>query len=244
MYDYKSKNFNYEADSSIETWENWYSKMYSHTDYMITDYQYRIDILSGENPSMRLHKKFKWNTDMKAIKMSGDCDFNFNDKKKKAFIDIIKKSNDDYKSELITELNGLHKNHHSFVNYSLLPTTGKLNNIKGVILSDFDRFDTFIYYLDLYYKNGNDKILPPLDSINFKEIKRFLDGFKEWGKEDAIYNYCRVMYNNNQKLEDNEKELINLLIANGSKSIREIDVLKRYFKLAQKWWDFKDKHNQ
>lgn len=241
QYDYKAKKFSYEFDSSPQLWEDYYeTNLYASKGYEFADYDCRKDSISGSKRK-RVHKRVRYIPKGIDIKMSGDCDFNFNEKKFKKYINLIENLsiNPLQKKKLYEKLNAVHLKHYQQENCSLLPTIGGCNNIKGVIISDFDRFDTFLYYVNEYLTKGNDKVLPPLDSVNYSIIKAFFDKFHETEKKHSIYIFCAIMYNRGKELTDEEKSLIDDLISNGSQTIRTEKYFVNYLDLAERWWAFK-----
>ena len=188
----------------------------------------------------------KWK--FKSVDLSGDCFFNFNDKKITAFKKI---SSDE---DLIERLNKCALRHHSNENSVLMPATGGMNNVKGKIYyadngfvvagkgrhssRAYDRPDTFLWYLaEFYYQRKctfdllsageylyNSVFKEALQSFNYSSLYQFLDSFKD------IYEYCKLFYGI-------EKDFVDRMIYEGKMPILTSADLNRYIDLAEKFWD-------
>lgn len=128
-------------------------------------------------------------------------------------------------------------------NLSLLPVTGGLNNLKGSLFFDdngsikfskdkqsgkqLDRFDTFIFVVNEYYKDKEENTLLLSCSKNKPNepcLIAFLETFKN------VYDFCNKLY----QLYD--RKLIDMLIENGEKDIITINDVERYCQLALIFW--------
>ncbi len=197
---------------------------------------------------------YKYN-DSQSIKLSGDCFFNFNDKKIAAF-SKIKDLNEDTKKRL--EECG--KKHHSNCNCVLMPVTGAMNDVKGEIYySDtkkgfviagkgrpgplYDRPDTFIYYISLFYEArkrkkynlldagkyfSNSIFRDALNSFNFPILYSFMDSF------GSVYEFCEVFYGM-------DKKFVRQMIREGKLPINDDTSLNRYMDLAEKFWKLQER---
>lgn len=203
-------------------------------------------------------------------RLSGDVDFNFGNEKYKRnqkykkYLNYIKKETSDKKTkeeakELLEECRSMH---HSLLNFSLMQSMGKLQGFKGEGLcltpekaykdrkpKDYeynDRLDTFVYYLDAYYKVENkeeSEIVKRqrargLYTENVNALIGYLDTFSEGIESPSrvIYNYCEKIY----FIED--KAFIDKLIESGSERIDSIDKLMKYMKLAKEFWQKKQEY--
>lgn len=127
-------------------------------------------------------------------------------------------------------------------NLSILPVTGGLNNLKGSLYFDdngfikfskdkesgkqLDRFDTFIFVVNEYYKNKNELLLSySKNTVTEKCLIAFLDTFND------VYDFCNKLY----QLYD--RKFIDILIENGKKDIITIDDVERYCLLALIFWE-------
>ena len=187
----------------------------------------------------------KWK--FKSIELSGDCFFNFNDKKIAAFKKI---SCDEC---LMERLNNCALRHHSEENCVLMPVTGGMNNVKGKIYyrgngfavfgkgrppkNAYDRPDTFLWYLAEFYSQRkysfdllsageylcNSVFKESLQSFNYGSLYQFLDSFEN------IYEYCKLFYGI-------EKDFVDRMIDEGKMPILTSEDLNRYMNLAEEFW--------
>ena len=189
--------------------------------------------------------------------MGGDTIFNFNHKKYQIYSYIINRidtnSGKNCKEQLLSQLNRCAKNHHSFLNFSLMPRTGAMNSAKGSIFDGLDRFDTFVFFLDHFYQSLEENIytnallngsVPNIKFANRKILKDFLSQF------NSIENYCKEIY-----FINNDDKFINRLIENGKKPIHyaqkmldnmsdpekqaNVSTLKEYMDIAEKYWEMR-----
>ncbi len=117
----------------------------------------------------------------------------------------------------------------SGLNMSILPKTGALNNAKKGL--GFDRMDTFIWALSLYYYKDRDMKALILNNgatlnmgiMNRLTLKDFLDSY------NSVYDLCRDLYGISRKL-------VRRMIESGPKAVTNIDDLKDYVLLAIDFW--------
>ncbi len=220
----------HDVDSSRDVWERLYSKIYRNTFGQLFDFDSLDDTESSdkckrwyikirkERPEYQVFPKFK---------ISGDCIFNFNEKKLMLFKNMI---NEDDR-ELLDKC---HASHHSLVNFSFMPITGGLNNTKGTIRcregiekTSLDRPDVLIKELDIYYGEGkNERIF----ARNRKALEWYLSLFKDEG----IKGYCRKIY-----LIDDER-LLERFITGGAKPVCDSESAREYMNLALDYWRMKE----
>lgn len=166
---------------------------------------------------------------MATNRLGGDCDFNFNEKKYKAFRDLIKNdatSPESNKRETYKKLEHCRDMHHTLLNFSLIQAIGNLQKFKGS--NRFDRLDTFIYELDKYYRGISNAILHFSSPNNEPALISFLNDFKD------IYEYCATFY------FISDKQFIDEIIKQGSMPITNTIELIRYMNLAEEFWDNKE----
>ena len=212
----------FDPDSSPKAWEH-YKKVYSDSNYLKP--MFENDFIYSGNEYLRLIRYIKNNmpdarTKKHEIYMEfgGDCDFNFNAKKVKVFKEKIYEED----KELLEICS---KNHHMLHNFSLMPRTGALNNIKG---SGYDRFDTFIYRLNDFFINEESNLRNRLSkSTNGKILISFLESFEN------IYDYCDNMY------FLKSKSFVEYLIVRGNSDLKTKDDFRKYLKLACVYWVLK-----
>lgn len=223
----------HDLDSSMDTWNSLFSKVYPASFSTVFDFQELSDVetspkckrwyikIDGEKQPYykKLYPKFK---------IAGDCDFNFNSKKVNQFSKLIS-----YKDYPL--LMKCHQLHHELTNFSFMPITGGMNNTKGCLRCvgengiesrSFDRLDLFLYELNKYF-NG-DKTTRIFSSHNKDALVWYLGLFNS-----DIYSYCSTIH-----LIDN-KEFVNELIASGKRPINNGIAAKEYMELALRYWCLK-----
>ena len=248
---------NVEFDSSMDAWK-YFQKVYKEENWsLIKEFDMASPMTYGEK-----HKKSKesqpelsrylcWiKEDSEKIKdfgkyfsFGGDCDFNFNDKKKSKFKKIANES-----EELTKQLQFCCSKHYSYENLSIMPATGGLNILKGRLYLDcnsnticlakeeffeptaYDRLDTFVCCLNNFYTN-DDKLVLQADKygVNKKCLENFLLTFAD------IYDYCHKIY-------FIDRGLVDLLIENGTKPIETPEALGKYMELANLFWEQKKEY--
>lgn len=249
VQNWMGKELCFDPDSSPKAWEH-YKKYYVETDskwclrknYNFNNlffYKYeKVKPLNGYYTNLPLKNKNRLfalenNTKIEnyngidyckpANRLSGECDFNFNENKIKLFKEII----GDNKCAL-EQLEKCKNNHHRLVNFSLIQAMGDMQGFKGRIR--FDRFDTFIFRLDQYFSGLSTEILSSSSEPNKPLLKAFLNNFKD------IYEYCKAIY----FIKD--KEFIDEIIKQGKLPIKKCEDVVRYMNLAQKFWNKKESH--
>ena len=184
--------------------------------------------------------------------LGGDCDFNFNQKKKKLFEKFLQ---DDEIGKALLEL--CLERHHSLANFSIIPTTGGLQCVKGSKecgCEGLDRFDRFLTILNKYYLDkGKDAILGievigrkleeipicipnggvKVENLNCRTcnipcLEAFLDSF------DGIYDYCEKIY------FISNKGLVNYLVKSGAEPIKNKEDVIAYMHLALHYWQVRE----
>ena len=122
---------------------------------------------------------------------------------------------------------------HTILNYSVLPVTGGLNNIKWRLGSD--RIDTFIFVLDQYYKGINQAVILNSGSSNGdigtrNKLKEILDSF------GSVDGFVSVIYGIDPITSE---EFVKRAIDSGSKPILGIAGLCDYMNLAVDFWELR-----
>lgn len=181
------------------------------------------------------------------IRIGGDCAFNFNKEKIGFFRDII--IAEPFKAEtndFLSLLDRCHQTmHHSVFNFTLMPTTGALNNFKGISTKcdskKYDRLDKFVFHLKDFFEKPylkHDAL-----SLGREENKKTLFSFLEKDVQ-SFENYCNLFYHiNSKETKDSEgKNLYDKLLENGKKEINNSDSLLQYIKLAVDFWEHQSNH--
>lgn len=243
---------NFDADASQFVFENVHSKLYSKNDWWfwgVLDFEHLKQTTNKIPRKYAMPKKIdndtvkrlyeSKNLNIKKLgnfRMSGETDFNFKDIKFKYYKDLInedKTISDCEKEKIIKQLEECKKMHHSLCNFSLIPMTGGMNNVKGMLQQD--RIDRFIYVLDDYFKNKNNitnykhHIFSQCRSnkIIQEALSEYLSLF------DDIYDYCRKIY----KIDD--AKFVERFIESGSKEISTANQVREYMNLAEQYWKMK-----
>lgn len=177
----------------------------------------------------------------KNITIAGDCAFNFNDKKLMGFWEILGLDEKESMKSLLLLCCFMH---HSVFNFTLMPRTGGLNDVKGVKICDtqgFDRLDAFLFRLNDFYNSRNleHNILSVASDENKKALYSFLAS--EVGNFE---NYCNLFYHiSSKETKDSEgKNLYDKLLENGKKEINNSDSLLQYIELAVEFWEHQANH--
>lgn len=212
--------------------------------YSNGDLQNAIEIEHiSKNQRLKKSKK-EW-----SIVLSGDCFFNFSEKKINSYIKTINPK----KEETLKLLKSCAANYLSDENCVLMPVTGAMNNIKGKAyfkdktltisgngrrpFNAYDRPDTLIYMLDQFYSKKKKKLSlydaglffsssifrDSLNGLNFSEYYNFMNSF------NSVVDFCSVFFKIDEKFTKR-------MIASGKKPIKSEDNLLNYLNLAQDYW--------
>lgn len=219
----------YDPDASPDTFEH-YKKIYPEFEKI---FDYRKSHISKNkvwrlyfnlNDTFRKGDQTNSNVFQDDFYMSGDTDFNFNEKKAPIFEEILK---EDLKGKSLEnakeKLEFCKKSHHAMVNFSFMPMTGNLQGFKG-LKCQHDRLDIFLYHLSKFYKTKDEYILSMAVPKVYERLKTFLGFFND------VYHYCNKVYH----IEN--KGFVDRLIENGEKPIETADDVIRYMDLAIEYW--------
>lgn len=244
-----------DPDSSDQAWE-YYKHVYKDE---YGKYDKRLEFLNKLNVDGENDKKYQLKGESNRLiaetidrkipipDFGGDTMFNFKHIKYNFFQNVLDTDT--------AQLDRCAKNHHSLLNFSLMPSTGGLNDSKGRIFDKLDRFDTFIYFLDQFYNSSTQHIYTHAllngsnRNVSFGNIKILKDYLQSY---DTVDNYCKKIY------FISDDNFIDRLIANGRKPIHyfklvletlsepekqdNIETLKEYMDLAEDYWEMR--HNQ
>ncbi len=194
----------YKKDADPNTWR-YYKKIYRDTIEIDLDtiLKNKSERLSGTfalngNKLFQVDKKYNGKV---LMELSGECLYNFNEKKHILFSDVITYSEvtDDVKEEARKKLQDCEDMFNSPDvpwNFVLMPVQGALNNVKGNIYYSinnnkfvlpctkagkrFDRPDTFVCFLDEFYQIKDKK-------FDLKEAGEFLSS--------SIFSYSLRSFN-------------------------------------------------
>ena len=245
-------NENEERDSSRETWK-YYKDIYTEKHWTLIKEFDLEKVLTYEERNRKPPKEIiRYCSYIKAessyknkfgseFSLGGECDFNFNEKKKCQFEKLLQRNSST--KELEEQLELCCSMHHNKLNFSVMPTTGGMNNFKGKVYFDeskikyekdgwhksaYDRLDTFVYCLNELFINKNQLVLSCSTQYTKSCLQEYLNTFSD------IYDYCRKIY-----FIDN-KDFVKRLIKNGSKPINNSVDLKQYMDLAIEYWKMKE----
>ena len=248
-----------EIDSNKKAWEYYKTKykdkikidddhIYIYNNRKVCAFDYS-QLKKGKTPMLTSVPKDSGKQNV--IVLGGDCFFNFNEKK----ISMFKKfTGEDEKLDSLLETMS-EKKHYNVANFSLIPVTGAMNNLKGKInmtqkglsynfskTGSFDRGDTFVYALSLYF-DGREKIRknPAMDlgeagdflshsvlkeslqSNNYLILYDFLNCF------ETVEKYCSFFYG----ISGKETKRV---IEQGKKIIKSATDIKKYIEFCESVW--------
>lgn len=222
-------------DGKNYTWQMVYKKAYKEN--FIADSK-----LQWVNKRYQLFTEFKYKVKQSnKIFISGDIIFNFFDDPPKKqgkrrlyteMMEILKIESENAKNdtnqicrikEIKTMLEECNKRVETKANVSILPSTGGLQFVKQAI--GRDRFDTFVWCIDEHYNNRS-VLFNHCAAAYLDDLKSFLNLFED------VYEFCFCIYN----LDEDDKELIDLLIKSGCKPIDCSNRILEYVILANKFW--------
>ncbi len=259
MIPYNSVYKNFDPDSSLYTWENLFTKLYTKDAWdfwQIFDFENLI-AMGSKNVTRMVAKNVysvdypQFNRYLGEFKISGDTDFNFKSgcirkQKYEYYFTLINNEfsfTDNEKSYYLEQLKHCNKMHHSLENFSLMPVTGCLNIVKGCLPQD--RFDSFIYWLNDYFEKkdtiGFEHLLfskaiainrnKKLQEENTLKLKTIL--FQYLNLFNDIYDYCLKIY------KINDKDFVKSLVKSGINPIENGRDVVNYMNLAEQYWALK-----
>lgn len=190
----------------------------------------------------RLQSLSKQNSDLNnAIsRISGDTDFNFNDKKYDEYIQLLYGcySGDDLENYL-NLLMFCNEMHHTLVNFSIMQVMGNMQGYKsrGIKIQSkyewLDRVDSFIYLLSQFYKidqqNRKYTEIIKYAGCNWEVLLDYLNEF------DSINDYCEKIYFIN-------KDFTKRMIESGKLPIDTGMRVVEHMQLAIEFWSEKEKY--
>ncbi len=168
------------------------------------------------------------------IKLGGDCDFNFSNRKTEhsnrnftCYKDLIKysKAKEEQKIRVSKKLNLCINNHHTLINFSLMPVKGGLNNIK----QSLDKYDGLIKVLrkiEKYYEKGEEVS----SRKNIGLLHEHLDGI------GSFKNYLKLYY-----FED-LKDFLDYVPISKKYSRKDLNNFEKYLDNVMTYWVEKSKN--
>lgn len=261
------KNINIHPDSSLEAWVH-YRKVYFNenggckiSEQYILENRESLVLCNYKNKTYYNEPKERWPYDNRYYllsgnnstkyqlggiypgenaNLSGDCDFNFNEKKTEIFKRMINENYSNYprmKKYAIKLLDECENTHHSLVNFSLMQTKGDMQGFKGVCLnngvySSLDRADSLVEYLYKYYllkeSQKDDSYILKNAKANKDTLKAYLNLFED------VFDYCEKVY------LINDRNFVKRMIREGGLVIENGEDVVRYMNLALEFWDRKE----
>lgn len=258
----------FEYDSDKDRWK-YYEKAYKdiiiNTDKLFPRNNrlvgtFSVNKINNQIKLKQVENKSKEN----CIELSGDCFFNFNEKKYERYIQIAQNSENAQKSEKLKNNLLEYKDiwHHSNANCVLLPVTGALNNVKGNIyfkkknkqfkvynqsgrppMNRDDRPDTFIHKLSEFWD------IKSKGECNLREAGLFLQNsvfshslkgenfaiiYDFLNSFNSLEEFCNLMFGIDENLVSKMKNT-------GRIPITDIDSLEKYLNLANEFWNSRKK---
>lgn len=214
----------HDRDSSLDTWQKFYVKVYPDFFGQYFDFS-KIDDKETSPKCKRWYIKLKDDIVQKKafpnFKMSGDCIFNFNSQK----VDIFKKYVKTEEELRLLEYCANH--HHSFENFAFMPITGGMNNQKG--RNKLDRPDVHVKNIYNYFKDNNRNIFSNAQG-NEKALEWYLSLF-----DRNINKYIEKVY-----LIYDKDFIENKFLPFSEKKICNEETAKEYMLLAKNFWKKRD----
>lgn len=281
---WKNKVIHFDPDSSPEAWKH-YRKYYSNLMSVNTNYNFQnlhffnysssgyvdypisyFERLYSLPNDCRHSSELEGYTYYSAVeRLSGDTDFNFNEKKFNKYSKILFENckNEKEFSECMKKLYKCSEMHHTLLNFSLMQTMGNLQTFKskGLLIKkckkseydkyeQLDRLDTFIYYLSEYYhsvKKSESQIGMYLENlnININNKKSLINYLDEFGSNDEGFEtYYRNVYfggiEEDNELNNEMKILVGRLVESGKKKVDSPKRIIEYMDLANQFWDIRE----
>lgn len=209
----------FEPDSAKWTWDNLYNKTYRTIEYW--------EKLGCEKKNGKYYEaEFDYQDGNKII-IGCDTIFHFTGTYGSLFRNIL---GDSYDEKKYTDMN------HSILNFSLLPKSGGLNNNKanGAYC---DRVDRFVYLVDKYIREQNEKNNPLFNirGNNRKSLpilKHYLSTIQN------VYDFCYYYY----LIDSSETNLVDRLLVSGEKYIggeHTTESCNEYLSIAEDFWNYR-----
>lgn len=215
------QDLDHDADACMDVWTGFYTRVYPPFFKEYFDFS-KIEDKETTKKCKRWYIKLKDDIELKKefprFKMSGDCIFNFNEKK----VNILSKYiNTKEGLELLAYCKA---HHHSFENFAFMPITGGMNNQKGRQV--LDRPDIHVNEISKYFKNEDSNIFSNARG-NRKALEWYLSLF-----ENSITDYFCKVY-----LIDDEDFIFNCFLPFADIKVCDGNSAIQYMKLAKMFWE-------
>lgn len=233
QWDYYIENknkWNWDIDSSINTWANLYRNTYVDNK-SFEKFNFNVPMLmrisKKGTPFFRIYINGQYTNekyDNYIIRMAGDCDFG-----------TAIYSNRECPKEFEDSM-------HKLYNFSFCPIDGGMNAAKGSIYKDV--FPFYLYRLKEFYKTNDIKpLVNKCGRMNDEEWNRQQEVLKLYlNKFSSFNNYCKNVFFFGYKINDIDKTLISDMLSfaknNINKDKKNFDY-DGYEKLAFRYWNVK-----
>lgn len=165
------------------------------------------------------------------LRLSGETDFNFNEKHYSTLEIYLK-----HEPEYLLKLKKCKEQQHCLLNFSLMQTMGNMQGFKGIKCDD--RLDRFIYYLGEFFENGADNKLGEYIQKGDKDIlasksnrMKLKDYLNQFGN---LTDYFKKIY------FISDEKFIEKLRLHGQKDLNTSKNVKTYIDIVYCFWEKKD----
>ncbi|WOO86797.1 hypothetical protein RZE82_06655 [Mollicutes bacterium LVI A0039] len=245
IQNFKNTERSFDPDSSPTAWKH-YIVIYSKILKQYSD-NYKLN---------RIKVWLRMGKNSKEVTMGADTDFTFNSEKQKGnapyyvfkkIVDNDEEITNKKKETILNLLDECSKQHHSLVNFSIMPQTGGMNNFK----SNY-RFDRFINDLNCFYTGVADLGLSDAGEIgrhpNIKVpsyLKRNTCNkqmlIKYLLKFENINCYCSNHYQIDSKFVEKLICFYNKVEeTNKHRALKTASQVEEYCNLAKEYWDIRE----
>ncbi len=167
------------------------------------------------------------------IRLSGEVDFNFNEKHFPNIEWLLCREEDsNIREKSLLILEECKRKHYTLLNFSLMQTMGDMQGFKGKQCED--RLDKFLFFLYRYFQasevnRNNTSIIQNASEMNRKYLMEYLNGFQSFA------GYCEKIY------FIRDSKFIDALVQSGIQPINTPKRAREYLDLANKFWGIKEK---
>lgn len=239
----------FDPDSSPEAWDH-YRRFYNYLikeKFEIKFHEYmKVGNYRGEyiNKPIKYYNRLQYllegksDTNSASSRISGETDFNFNDKKYDIFMALLYNYySGDQLEQHISSLNFCADMHNTLVNFSIMQVMGNMQRYKsrGIKEEWLDRVDSLVYLLDEFYKidkkyRGESEIIK-YGGANGEVLLKYLNQFKD------LNDYCKKIYFIDEKLTEEMVKSGQLPIHNGKRVVEYIELAKKFWKVKEDYFN-------